>query len=142
MLSRLFSDLNGRLARLEAQITTFGTYDISVIQYIPASSYAVDNQAIAAAATYTTGDLRGVNGVSSKALGIIGILRGTPAAGGASLYIADSAPSQYNCRLDCPTAAEYSTLVFVRLNTDGTVIVQANTQNFTGVYLVTVGWFK
>lgn len=108
---------------------------------------SLDNASINAAATVTTGDVRGDYGVPSHAKGVVLYVRGTSdgVTGILEIDSADDTPDHYSSRMDAPTAAQYGGLVLTRLGTGanaGKFKVKNNSlANFTGVYVSIVGYW-
>lgn len=130
-----------RFVAVEKRLTRLETYDGTNVRGVHSASYAINGVNVVAAASYTSSDVRGSNGVSNDALGIVGMLRAT-AAGAGQLYIDSDTPDQYSCRVEFAGAATRGNLVFVRLSSTGTVTVTAVGANMNNIYLSVVGYWK
>lgn len=84
--SGVFDDILARLTALSKRITAFETHEYNKIKALHATSRTLDNVAITDGTTYTSGDVRGTNGVHINAAGIYGVFYITPLTVNVDIY--------------------------------------------------------
>ena len=142
---KFLDDLHKQLNTLEKRLRYLETYETggTRIFMVHNAAYVLNGVDINSGTTTTTGDLRGTNGVSDNATGVIIMVQAT--AGGANpgeLWVdSKQAPDVYSPRLRGEASSQNAEMLFVELNVGGTVSLTSNGTNFTGVYMWVVGYW-
>jgi len=143
---KFLDDLHKQLNTLEKRLRYLETFETGGTRLfmVHNADYIITNKSLASGASHTTGDIRGTNGVSANAEGIIVMVRCQhPAAAVGQLYI-DSyqAPDVYSPRLDAETGSSRSAgMFFVRLNDAGELTVTSNGGIHSAIYAWVIGYW-
>lgn len=128
---KIFAEMREQQRTVDERLNQLETNTTSTLHAVHATSLTLNGVAINATATYSTGTLRGTNGVASNAKGILATIMAV-SAGNANLYFSSSddtpdANSQH-MRIQTTTVSQ---LVVVPLGMDGGIKILCTTANTT-----------
>lgn len=142
----VFFQLQEQLAALSARIYNLEQMHSATIKYIQGTSYIV-NTTINAGVTYTTGDLRGTNGIPLNAAGVFLVAWtnfpvGAVATGSLQGGPSDETLDVYSTKLWFENSAhgEESSFMMIKLGPDGKIILKAITVNIP-LFVVVCGYW-